>query len=165
MNTLVNGPIRRIELLNSPPKNGEPLFIAGWGAIRVKPNGSKEFPDDLHEIQIDVVSQTACDAKYAAAQADITDPTSEKFNATYVPLTIENDQFCGVHDALGHDSCQGDSGGPAVVMRGGVPKLAGVISWGVGCGAVFDDEDPLSIIAPGVYASVFGSNTLRNGRE
>ena len=149
--------------MSSPPQNDEPLFIAGWGAIRIKENGSKEFPDDLNEIEIDVVNRAECDAKYAAAQNDLTDPSLETFNATYVPLTIENDQFCGVHRALGHDSCQGDSGGPAVVMRGGVPKLAGVISWGVGCGEVFDGfGTDLSMIAPGVYASVFRPNTLRN---
>ena len=34
-------------------------------------------------------------------------------------------------------------------MREGVPKLAGVVSWGVGCGEYFEGTE---VISPGVYA-------------
>ena len=101
------GPIRRIELLDDEPTNGEPLFIAGWGADKIKPDGTKLFPDFLNELEVQVVSRSDCNEKYALAQDDITNPKSEKFDPTYVPLVIKNDQFCGVHSALGHDSCQG----------------------------------------------------------
>lgn len=59
---------------------------------------------------------------------------------------------------MGHDSCQGDSGGPAVVIVDGVPKLAGLVSWGIGCGETFPGTTMLS---PGIYASLFRNETAQ----
>ena len=68
----------------------------------------------------------------------------------------------------------GDSGGPAVVIdESGEPKLAGLVSWGIGCGELFpasirfnnislaDWKNHLcktknsTVLAPGVYAALF----------
>ena len=49
--------------------------------------------------------------------------------------------ICAGEDNGDKDACQGDSGGPLVVDG----KLAGVVSWGIGCAEAQ---------YPGVYANI-----------
>ncbi len=92
--------------------------VSGWGNL----SSGGESPDILHAVEVPIVAGSA----------------------GYNPASITDGMILA--GATGQDACQGDSGGPLVVPDGnGFYKIAGVVSWGNGCGlANF----------PGVYARV-----------
>ena len=93
--------------------------VYGWG--RTSENG--EASDVLRSVDVPVTSGQECAAAYS------------EFD--------ERGMFCAGAPEGGRDACAGDSGGPFVVDG----KLAGVVSYGNGCGR----PD-----APGVYTKVGG---------
>jgi chymotrypsin len=93
----------------------------GWGTTS---ETSDTTPDGLLIATVPLVDDASCE------------------NALGGDVTAATETCAG---GTGTDSCYGDSGGPLVVVdANGVPKLAGVVSWGVECGGT----------APGVYAEV-----------
>jgi len=101
---------------------GRVATVTGWGTL--SSNGAT--PDALQSVDVPIVSQAVAGQSYDG---------------------LTDDQLAaGAVGIGGRDACQGDSGGPLVVEGpGGAPVLAGVVSWGIGCG--LPDY-------PGMYARV-----------
>ena len=109
-------------LLDSNPPGGDIMRITGWGVTENRTDGTEQ----LKGVEIPIVKHGNC-------------------RKTVVYGTrIDDNVFCaGRQDK---DTCRGDSGGPSTMMVGGTRKLAGITSWGEGCGES-DDK-------PGVYTNV-----------
>ncbi len=68
-------------------------------------------------------------------------------NLDSLGLVIDQNHVCASNIEFQQDTCQGDSGGPLLVTNSqGEQKLAGITSFGLGCGS--------NQSVPGVYASV-----------
>jgi len=97
--------------LTAPGTTG---LILGWGAVRE--GGAVPLSRPLQQGEVPVNSDVECDAAYGSGyQADA--------------------MLCAGRPGGGVDTCQGDSGGP--LLAGPAPaayRLAGVTSWGEGCG-------------------------------
>jgi secreted trypsin-like serine protease len=92
---------------------GDVATAIGWGtsAFLVGPS-----PDQLHEVELPVVSDEDCDLAYGTYGWD---PSTE---------------VCAGEITGGKDTCQGDSGGPLMVPDAqGHFIVFGTVSWGLGC--------------------------------
>ncbi|HFQ93197.1 MAG TPA: serine protease, partial [Anaerolineae bacterium] len=97
------------EQLDDPPTVAR---VTGWGLIPEK--GEEFFPDKLHEVNVPIVSLSQCRAAYGS--------------------DVNGSVICAGLEEGGADACNGDSGGPLVVPDGRNWALAGIVSWGDGCG-------------------------------
>ena len=109
---------------------GTVATVAGWGHTE---HGAYSGPDQLHHVDLPILSDADCSAAYGSIGHPIT-----------------AGMLCAGSLAGGIDSCQGDSGGPLFVDLDSTsgpqrPVLVGIVSWGVGCG---------SANLPGVYTRV-----------
>lgn len=113
------------------PAGTAPVTVSGWGDTQAQPifgAAPSTFPYELQVAQTHVFPRSSCRGIYAAAGVSLTSRT-----------------FCAGEPRGGVDACQGDSGGPLTVDVGGVPRLAGIVSLGIGCGQP---------ARPGLYARV-----------
>lgn len=86
--------------------------VTGWGLIPEK--GAEFYPDNLSGVNLPIITDTECKATYGR--------------------DVDGTVICAGLEAGGADACDGDSGGPLVVPDGSSWALAGVVSWGDGCG-------------------------------
>lgn len=129
-------PITAAEAAETISPNGTdtgtaPVTISGWGDVQSQPifgGAPSSFPQNLQVARTHVFPREACSQIYAAAGMVLTGRT-----------------FCAGEPRGGVDACQGDSGGPLTADVGGVPRLAGIVSLGIGCGQP---------ARPGLYARV-----------
>ncbi len=120
-----NGNVQPIALANAADLTAaSTATTGGWGAVSETADGGT---DSLLVTTVPLVDDATCAVTLAGY-----DTSHDSAN-----------EVCA--GGTGTDSCYGDSGGPLVVQDAlGVPKLVGVVSWGVECGGT----------APGVYAEV-----------
>ncbi|XP_069840782.1 serine protease 27-like [Dendropsophus ebraccatus] len=107
-------------------------WVTGWGNIKY--GVSLTSPQTLQEVQVPLIDTTTCDGLYHIQSS-----------TSYSVTIILSDMICGGYQAGGYDSCQGDSGGPLVCSEKGQWFLAGLVSWGDGCGVAN---------RPGVYTKL-----------
>ena len=102
---------------------GELLTVIGWGNTTM--TGHPNYPSELQELQVPVVSDAECDFAYGGG-------------------VIVEVEVCAGDRAV--DSCQGDSGGPLfATTENGDWVQVGIVSWGFKCGKEH---------FPGVYTEI-----------
>ncbi|RNA17652.1 trypsin-1, partial [Brachionus plicatilis] len=90
-------------------------WATGWGTL-----SSGGFSSIiLMEVEMPILSESDCRLKY--------------FQSNNLLINTTN-SICAGENGQGKDTCQGDSGGPLVVKVGDNWQLAGITSWGFGCG-------------------------------
>ncbi len=91
-------------------------WAAGWG--RLSENGS--ISPILRVVELTIISNAKCMAMYRISGQN-----------EWIPRIF----MCTSSDVVGKDFCEGDAGGPFVIKGGdGRFQIAGLMSWGIGCG-------------------------------
>ncbi|XP_041725627.1 transmembrane protease serine 6 [Coregonus clupeaformis] len=108
------GTLAQPACLPSPTHQHEPellCWVTGWGALREGGSPSNV----LQKVDVRLVSEDACFRSYG--------------------YMVTPRMLCAGYRSGEKDACQGDSGGPLVCQESsGRWFLAGVVSWGKGCG-------------------------------
>ncbi|KAM9846090.1 ovochymase-1 [Aulostomus maculatus] len=119
---LFNQFVRPINIWMNPLPLHQQCTVTGWGATHE--NGPRVTR--LQEVNVTLLSPDDCRRFYAGR--------------------IKSSMFCAGKNGGGADACQGDSGGPLSCFHGdGNYELAGLVSWGIGCGRARK---------PGVYTNI-----------
>jgi secreted trypsin-like serine protease len=116
-----------------------PVTTAGWGITE-----AGESSPGLRRVDVPVVEQGRCRELYGRAPGQ---------------LEVADAEVCaGDLGTGGRDSCQGDSGGPLFAYEREHAVLAGVVSWGEGCGdARFPGVYSRTAVAAGWIAACMSS--------
>ncbi|KAM6970652.1 transmembrane protease serine 13b [Aplochiton taeniatus] len=103
---------------------GIKCYTTGFGTTQ---SGAAQGSPSLKEVEVDILESSLCNTN------------------TVYGGRITTNMLCAGDLKGGKDSCQGDSGGPLVCKDTAQWYLAGVTSWGIGCGGPNK---------PGVYSRV-----------
>jgi len=106
----------------------------GWGK---EDEELEQASTVLRHVTVPIVSNARCNVTYGSLRQE--DPELE------YDISILDTMMCAGYDEGGKDACHFDSGGPLMCHRDGQWLVAGVISFGYGCGKAG---------YPGVYTRV-----------
>lgn len=109
---------------NQQWSHGTECFTSGFGTTD---ESSSDVSNSLMDVSVNIIDTSVCNSRYSYSGS------------------VTKNMLCAGNLDGGKDSCQGDSGGPLVCENNGIWTLAGITSWGSGCGEVNK---------PGVYTKV-----------
>lgn len=106
--------------LPSPYENfaGHRCWVTGWGKDAFGTQG--EYQSVLKEVDVPVVNNGECEQILRQTRLG--------------PYYQLHPGFLCAGGEPGKDACEGDGGSPLVCAVNGVWKVAGLVSWGIGCG-------------------------------
>ena len=108
-------------------------LVLGWGSTQVRE------PDELVD-SVDTTSRTPLSASVTLVPLDQCRVMWNDFflanNIDPETIQLNESQLCAFEPVTQRDTCQGDSGGPLIVDVDGQSELAGITSFGLGCGSL-----------------------------
>lgn len=109
-----------------------PAVVLGWGSTTAREPGeemsrSNSTSSTPRSALVSLLSLDQCSAKWSHYLLN---------NNLVSDVTINTSQLCAFEPITGRDTCQGDSGGPLLVDVNGELELAGITSFGLGCGSM-----------------------------
>ncbi|WP_199610785.1 trypsin-like serine protease [Flocculibacter collagenilyticus] len=125
--------IADLELTSQLATDNSVATSIGWGGRTGYLPGegpTSDFPEILHEVDLQLYSSLQCRTIIAESRTRDTD-----FEFTEADVDVTEQMICAGTPAGGLSTCQGDSGGPLIVNTNDGWQQVGVVSWGLGCAA------------------------------